>query len=69
MKLRSEAAQTGMDTRRIWRFGQRTGALASELALWPARREDSAGVLDSTSKNPTERNEDKPGCTAVVEAS
>ncbi len=33
-----------------------------------ARREDSAGVLDSTSRNPTERNAvDMPGCAAAVE--
>ena len=35
-----------------------------------ARREDSAGVLDSTSRNPTERNAvDMPGSAAAVEAS
>jgi len=35
-----------------------------------ARREDSAGVLDSTSRNPTERNAaDMPVSVAVAEAS
>jgi len=34
-----------------------------------ARREDSAGVLDSTSRNPTERNAvDMPVCAAAVES-
>jgi hypothetical protein len=28
MKVRSEATQTGMDTRRIWRFGQRDGRIS-----------------------------------------
>ena len=33
-----------------------------------ARREDSAGVLDSTSRSPTERNAaDMPGSAAAVE--
>jgi hypothetical protein len=27
MKVCSEAAQTGMDARRIWRFGQRDGRI------------------------------------------
>ena len=46
-----------MDTRRIWRF--------------PASAtEDSAGVLDSTSRNPTECNAvDMTGSAAAVEAS
>jgi hypothetical protein len=57
MKVRSEAAQTGMDARRIWRFP----ASATEGA---------AGVLDSTSRSPTERNAaDIPGSAAAVEAS
>jgi hypothetical protein len=56
MKVRSEAAQMGMDARRIWRFP----ASATEGA---------AGVLDSTSRSPTERNADMPGSAAAVEAS
>jgi hypothetical protein len=57
MMVRSEAAQTGMDTRRIWRFP--AGAT-----------EGSAGILDSMSRSPTERNEvDMPGSAAAVEAS
>ena len=36
--------------------------------LQGARREDSAGVLDSTSRSPTERNAgDMPGSAAAVE--
>jgi len=50
MRVRSEAAQTGVDTRRA-----KIGFL---------------DVLDSTSRNPTERNEvDMPGSAAAVEAS
>jgi hypothetical protein len=50
MKVRSEAAQTGMDARRA--------------------TEGAAGVLDSTSRSPTERNAaDMPGSAAAVEAS
>ena len=41
----------------------------AHLALWPARRKDSAGVLDSTSRNPTKRNAvDMPGYAAAVES-
>jgi hypothetical protein len=49
MKVRCEAAQTGMDTRRAI--------------------EGSAGMLDSMSRSPTERNADMPGSDAAVEAS
>ena len=58
MKVRSEAAQTGVATRRATEgFRRRTCSLA-------------AGVLDSTSRNPTERNAvDMPGSAAAVEAS
>jgi hypothetical protein len=46
--FRSEAAQTGVDTRRA--------------------TEGPAGVLDSTSRSPRERNAvDMPGCAAAVE--
>jgi hypothetical protein len=57
MKVRREAAQTGMDTRRIWRV--------------PASAtEGPAGALDSTSRSPTERNSgDMPGSAAAIEAS
>jgi hypothetical protein len=56
MKVRREAVQVGVDARRIWRFGQRDGRIPP--------------VLDSTSRNPTERNAvDMPGCAAAVEAS
>jgi hypothetical protein len=56
MRVRSEAAQTGMAARRIWRFGQRDARIPP--------------VLDSRSRNPTERNAaDKPGSAAAVEAS
>jgi prevent-host-death family protein len=55
MKVRSEAAQTGMAARRIWRFGQRDGRIPP--------------VLDGTSRNPTERNAaDMPGSAAAAEA-
>ena len=64
MKVRSEAAQTGVATRRATEgFRRRTCSLA-------------AGVLDSTSRNPTERAHikhadavDMPGSAAAVEAS
>ena len=57
MKIRSEAAQTGMDTRRIWRFSA-------------SAKEGPAGVLDSTSRSPTEHNAvNMPGSADVVEAS
>ena len=57
MKVRSEAAQTGMDTRRIWRFSA-------------SAKEGPAGILDSMSRSPTERNTvDMPGSAAAVEAS
>jgi hypothetical protein len=57
MKVRSEAAQVGMDTRRIWR-------------LPASATEGPAGVLDSTSRSPTERNAvDMPRTVAAVEAS
>ena len=57
MKVRSEAAQTGMDTRRIWR-------------IKASATEGPAGVLDSTSRSPKECNEvDMPGSAAAVEAS
>ena len=47
-RFRSEAAQTGMDTRRA--------------------TEGPAGVLDSTSRSPTERNAvDMPGSAAAIE--
>ena len=50
MKVRREAAQAGVDTRRA--------------------TEGSAGILDSMSRSPTERNAaDMPGSTAAVEAS
>jgi hypothetical protein len=50
MKVRSEAVQTGMDTRRA--------------------TEGPAGILDSMSRSPTERNAvDRPGSAAAVEAS
>jgi hypothetical protein len=50
MKVRSEAVQTGMDTRRA--------------------TEGSAGILDSMSRSPTERNAvDMSGSAAAVEAS
>jgi hypothetical protein len=51
MKVRYEAAQTGVDTRRA--------------------TEGPAGVLDSTSRSPKERNTevDMPGSDAAVEAS
>jgi hypothetical protein len=50
MKVCSEAAQTGVDTRRATK--------------------GSAGVLDSTSRSPTERNAvDTPGSAAAIEAS
>jgi len=57
VKIRSEAAQTGVDARRIWRF--------------PASAtEGPAGVLDNTSRSPTERNAaDMPGSAAAAEAS
>jgi hypothetical protein len=57
MKLRSEVAQMGMDRRRIWRI--------------PASAtEGPAGVLDSMSRSPTERNAvDLPRSAAAVEAS
>ncbi len=56
MKVRNEAAQTGMDTRRIWRI--------------PASAtEGPAGVLESTSRSLKERNADMPGFAAAVEAS
>jgi len=57
MKVHSEAAQPGVDARRIWRV--------------PASAtEGSAGVLDSTSRSPTERNAaGMPGSAAAVEAS
>jgi len=56
MKVRSEAAQTGVDARRIWRF--------------PASAtEGRADVLDSASRNPTERNAvDMAGSAAAVES-
>ena len=56
MKVRSEAVQTGMDTRRIWRF--------------PASAtEGPADVLDSTSRSPRERNAvDMHGSAAAVES-
>jgi hypothetical protein len=50
MKVRSEAAQTGVDARRA--------------------TEGPAGVLDSTSRSPPERNAaDMPGSAAAAEAS
>ena len=56
MIVRSEAAQTGMNTRRIWRI------LAGAT--------DGPAVLDSTSRSPKERNAvDMPGSAAAVEAS
>ncbi|MBN1570517.1 MAG: hypothetical protein JXA73_21925 [Acidobacteria bacterium] len=33
-----------------------------------ARQPDSAVVLDSTSRNPTERNADMPGSAAAIES-
>jgi hypothetical protein len=57
MKVRSEAAQTGMDTRRIWRFSA-------------SATEGPAVILDSMSRGPTERNAvDMPESAAAVEAS
>jgi hypothetical protein len=50
MKVRSEAAPTGVDARRA--------------------TEGPAGVLDSTTRSPRERNVvDMPGSAAAVEAS
>jgi hypothetical protein len=55
MKVRSEAVQTGLDTRRIWRF------MASAT-------EGPAGIFDSMSRSPRERNVvDMPGSAAAVE--
>jgi hypothetical protein len=43
---------------------------AAPMGMAGARREDSAGALDSASRNPTERNAaDMPGCVAAAEAS
>jgi len=56
MKVRSEAAQTGVDTRRIWRVSA-------------SATEGPGDVLDSTSRSPTERNADMPGSAGAVEAS
>jgi hypothetical protein len=57
MKVRSEAVQTGMDTRRSWRVSA-------------SATEGPAGILDSMSRSPTERNAvDMPGSAAAVEAS
>jgi hypothetical protein len=57
MKVRSEASQTGMATRRA------TGG----FRRWPYS--EAAGI-DSTSRIPTKRNAvDMPGSAAAVEAS
>jgi hypothetical protein len=57
MKVRGEAAQTDMDTRHIWRVSA-------------SATEGPAGILDSMSRSPTERNAvDMPGSAAAVESS
>jgi hypothetical protein len=57
MKVRSEAAQTGVDTRRIWRVSA-------------SATEGPGDVLDSTSRSSKECNAiDMPGSAAAVEAS
>jgi hypothetical protein len=56
MKFCTEAAQTGMDTRRIWR----NSASATE---------GPAGALNSTSRSLKERNiADMPGSASAVDA-
>ena len=66
---------TGALIRIIHEGSSRGGADAhgckAHLAVFqPARWEDSAGVLDSTERNTTERNAaDMPGSTAAAEAS
>ena len=55
MRIRSEAAKTGMDIRHI-------------RLLLAGPTEGSAGVFESTSRSPTERNAaDMPGSAAAVE--